>query len=194
MQSMTTVETRLESAFAPYFAEIEACRRASTYWALLHVVVALPDICSALESDDGQAEGGRYVRWCRSYLPMTGLTGAHEYWTIRCVVLHQGRTVTRRARYRFTQPNASGQRFHRRQADDGVTVLDVDELATEMTAGVRAWVADLQARPAGRGNVEKHVATLVMVQNQELPGSGGSTYLVSGTCSTTAPIFRRLMP
>jgi hypothetical protein len=60
---------KLQEAFRPYLFEIEVCRKARTYWA--------PDICSALESDDGEAEGRKYVRWCRRHLPMEGLRGAH---------------------------------------------------------------------------------------------------------------------
>jgi hypothetical protein len=50
---MTPTPEELEKAFAVYFDEIERCRRAGAYWALLHVVVALPDICAALESENG---------------------------------------------------------------------------------------------------------------------------------------------
>ena len=46
----------------------------------------LPDICAALESDNGSAQGKKYERWCDTYLRDLRLTGA-ERWTMRNKVL-----------------------------------------------------------------------------------------------------------
>jgi hypothetical protein len=48
----------LEAAFKTYVDEMDRCVAATCYWALLHVVVALPDVCAALESADGEAGNG----------------------------------------------------------------------------------------------------------------------------------------
>ena len=59
--SVTATVARLESAFHVYFDEIERCRRAEAYWALLYVLVSLPDICGALESENGWATEKKYL-------------------------------------------------------------------------------------------------------------------------------------
>jgi hypothetical protein len=90
---MPTVDA-LEKAFGVYFAEIERCRREGTYWALLHILVSLPDICGALESENGHATGDKHIAWCRSYCPCPAeILEAEDYREIRNIVLHQGRTL-----------------------------------------------------------------------------------------------------
>src|SRR5262249_41367864 len=80
-----TTAKELEHAFSVYFAEMERCRRGATYWALLHVVLALPDICAALESENSWATGEKYVEWCRQYCP-SGVPSPEDYRDLRNLV------------------------------------------------------------------------------------------------------------
>ncbi len=102
---------QLATAFGVYWREMERCRQAKAYWALLHVTVCLPDICAALESDDGEATGSRYISWSDIYLPDSLLLGAERY-RMRCKVLHQGRAALEQAgRYTgfsLSQPGSTG--------------------------------------------------------------------------------------
>src|SRR5437773_5340556 len=85
----------LEQAFKTYFDEMDRCVTASCYWALLHMVVVLPDICAALEHDKGDTTGdtGRcYEDWCSRYWSPSAISERRR-WEIRCALLHQGRTV-----------------------------------------------------------------------------------------------------
>jgi hypothetical protein len=50
----------LDRAFALYFSEMERCVSAGCYFALLHVILALPDVCAALETPDARTDGDRY--------------------------------------------------------------------------------------------------------------------------------------
>lgn len=101
------VKGSLESKLKVYKDEMDACRKARTFWALLHVVVCLPDICAALQSDDGRTSSKRYKDWCREYYPDPSLT-PDEVYGIRCKVLHEGRSSAvppaRYAGYAFSQP------------------------------------------------------------------------------------------
>lgn len=38
----------LEQAFQVYFEEMDRCKAGQCHWALLHLVLVLPDICGAL--------------------------------------------------------------------------------------------------------------------------------------------------
>lgn len=56
------------------------------------VAVALPDVCGALESDDGRALQKRYEKWCRDNLKVGFENWAPEdLYSLRCGMLHQGR-------------------------------------------------------------------------------------------------------
>ena len=44
----------LDKTFQMYWDDMDRCRAGDAYWSLLHVTVCLPDICAALESDDGR--------------------------------------------------------------------------------------------------------------------------------------------
>jgi hypothetical protein len=68
---MKTIE-QLRNDFALYVEEIERCEKAKCYWALLHVLLTLPDVCATLETDSTSKKpsvGDRYIAWCDAYLP-----------------------------------------------------------------------------------------------------------------------------
>ena len=184
--------TQLEEAFATYFEEIERCKAAQCYWSLLHLLVILPDICAALESDDGETNDGRYRHWCKRYFgPDKDLTPEDRY-AVRCGLLHQGRTVTDRGRYgsySFVQPTPTGCIFHRIVHDFGPEhkpnfTLDVSRMAVETVQAIRSWFADLQtAQNAPRlQNVKQHVRWLAREGEKIMPGISG--IIVQTTSST----------
>ena len=160
-------QSELENAFQVYFDEIQRCIDCKCYWALLHLVTVLPDICGAIESDDGEASGPHYKDWCSRYLADT-MMSSEDWYGIRCVVLHQGRTLANRgqyAAYSFSQPNARGSVVHRNVTDNGNARqlhLDVVELAREVVAGIRRWFGDVQANthPSRSSNVARNLPSL----------------------------------
>lgn len=164
---------QLASAFAVYWQELERCRASRTYWALLHVTVCVPDICAALESDNGETSRARYVSWADRYLPDQLLSGDERY-RMRCKVLHQGRASTgqpgRYTGFSFAQPAFNGQVDHRRI--EGTTlILDVGELSKEAQAGAEGWFRTLEAAPISEPaiNVERNLSSLVQVRQKLLP-------------------------
>jgi len=52
---MRTIE-QLRNDFALYIEEIQRCENAKCYWALLHVLLALPDVCASLETDQASSK------------------------------------------------------------------------------------------------------------------------------------------
>ncbi len=155
----------MEDAFKTYFEEMDRCVTAKCYWALLHMVVVMPDICAALESDDGEADDGRYRNWCKRYLSTRKFLSPDDWHEIRCALLHQGRTVPKRGRYgsySFVQPAPSGDVVHNWVADDRNITLDVGEMAREMKAAIRSWFIDLQdpTKKSALDNVRKHLPWL----------------------------------
>jgi len=160
-------ETELSSAFKHYFDEVDRCRQGKCYWALLHLLIVLPDICGALESDNGEANRDKYKRWCERYIA-DFLISSEEWYDIRCVLLHQGRTQGKRGKrykvYSFSQPNMNGSKVHRKVID-GVLHLDVDEIAKEFLKGMREWTKDLglEKHQIYATNVEHNLPSLARV-------------------------------
>lgn len=180
----------LRKAFTVYFDEMHRCERAKTYWALLHIVVCLPDICGALESKKGEVKGGKqYKEWCRRYLRDPMLLPDERY-DMRCKVLHQGRakahieSVGRYTSFEFGQPGADGTVDHLRTV--GKTLhLDVGQMANEMRRGIEQWFDYLEANPSGpeATNVAEHLPSLVRVEMVPYPSqaSPGNFVLMAKT-------------
>jgi hypothetical protein len=138
----------LEQAFKTFFVEIQKCAEAKCYWALLHLVVVMPDVCAALEHPRGYTtgeSGERYTDWCVRYWRSQAIS-ADKRWAIRCALLHQGRTVLKRGdSFSYISPAPAGSRTHEYvNSDEGNITLEVDKLAVEVQKAVRAWFEDLQ--------------------------------------------------
>ncbi len=184
----------IETAFRAYYDEIHNCLRHRCYWALLHLLIVLPDICGALESKNGEANGPRYKEWCKRYLADLTLSD-EEWWDIHCVVLHQGRTLARRGRYiaySFSQPNAQGVAAHRITVNrpSGLELnLDVAMMTEEIQASMHAWFNDIEANknPSRSHNVARNLPSLACVPQR---GQESISPLINGLIvrqSTASP-------
>ena len=171
---------------------MERCERSGCYWALLHLIVVIPDVCGALEAPSGEATKAAYVDWCRRTLPPAPpapLTPDERY-EMRCILLHQGRMLASKGRYtyfKFVFPPPLGNKLHGvQQASDRVT-LDVVDLSTEMKKALRDWFRDLrdpaQARRAA--TVARNLPKLVTVKPLPLPGVSGFFVNVTHTSTST---------
>ncbi len=166
----------LEVAFALYFSEMERCTNANCYWALVHLVVVLPDVCAALESTDGESTGSRYQDWCSRHLPPVPLSPL-DRWEMRCDILHQGRATASKGQYRtfsflrHAVDPSPHQRVTRKTSGNNIA-LDPAQMAREVTGAVRHWFAELQKpqNAAVRQNVARHLRLVVRVKPKRLPG------------------------
>jgi hypothetical protein len=163
----------LTTAFHTYWEDMKRCRLAKAYWSLLHVTVCLPDICAALESNDGRATGDKYKNWCENYLDGSMLTKEARR-DMRNKVLHQGCAITKMSkrykRFAFGQPASNGQVDHLR-LEGGTLHLDVGKLAEEMQQAVESWIQELEENPLSKEakNVEKNLHSLVRVTESKIP-------------------------
>jgi hypothetical protein len=80
------------------FEQIEKGLSANLYYLSLFVALCIPDICGALESENGEAHKDKYLKWNKEYLINVRpekygnqLSAEHIYY-FRCAILHQGRT------------------------------------------------------------------------------------------------------
>lgn len=134
----------LEQTFKVYFDEMKRCIDGKCYWALLHIVLVLPDVCAAMETDNGDAATPKYLNWCKRYLADKKIK-AEDWYRMRCVILHQGRTLDKKCKYSafsFSQPNEDGSIVHRCVKEDPqgkILELDVGKMADEVCAAINKW-------------------------------------------------------
>jgi len=159
---------QLDHAFQPYWHEMRTCRQHRAYWTLLHITVCLPDICAALESENGRAKRKKVENWCERYLAHPKLSAAERY-DMRCIVLHEGRAETkepfRYEWYSFGQPSYAGEADHMRV--EGLTLrIDVDRLSQEVQNGAERSIKEMEAESSGhRGEyVAANLSSLIRVE------------------------------
>src|SRR6187402_3006998 len=105
---MKPISETLQNTFRAYFETMEQCVRGRAYWALLHVLVVLPDVCAAMEREDGDADDGAYRNWCKRFLADQTMKPG-DWYRLRCLLLHQGRTRDDQGKsqyehFRFSHP------------------------------------------------------------------------------------------
>lgn len=160
----------LKKSFGVYTDQIPLLVYAKAYWALLHFIIIFPDICGALESSDGKATGDNYKDWAKRYMADSFLSD-EELWDIRCLILHQGRTLgtKRYTNYKFSQPDSNGAILHKNIHSDGSICIDVHMLAGEMQHGLDKWFDEIAKNPnsATSINVENNIKYLVQTESSD---------------------------
>jgi len=170
-----------EQAFSLYFKEMDRCVAMGCYWALLHVLLALPDVCAALESPKATVRE-RYTDWCRRYLnpPFSHLT-PEEFWELRNAILHQGQALggSKGRRYStFSFATTADLSVHGVVIADNIT-LHPQQLVSEMKSAIRRWFADLRdpSNAPRQATVKGNLRFLVREQMKEHPTGSGIVVL-----------------
>lgn len=145
--------------------ELNKVAGAGFYSIALFTSLALPDICAAIESDDGRASGAKYKAWFDqwvapkypSYPPgSTTLTGETCY-AYRCGLLHQGRTMHEKlgyARVLFLPP--AGFTVHNSIFNDAL-VIDIPSFVKDISESIREWLGTV----AGTQNFDRHYSNFM---------------------------------
>ena len=128
--------------------QIQSAVRGQAYYLALYASLTIPDICGAMESDDGQAIPSRYKAWFNKYVApkylacgQETITGEECYF-YRCAVLHQGSAQHPRlgfSRILFVEPGTSTNVFHNNVLDDALNI-DVSIFCNDILAGAVAWL------------------------------------------------------
>jgi hypothetical protein len=164
--------SELKAAFDVYFREMQRCEDQKCYWALLHLLLVIPDVCGALENPS-EGSGDRYIRWCRQNMPSSATVEPGDRYQMRNAVLHQGTTLAdnsrtgvalKKSRYRcfsFLDPVNFSAPIHQTVSDSGeILNIDVVQLAQETRKGLENWFAALQHDPSRMAEVERNLPKL----------------------------------
>lgn len=142
--------------------EIEKALAAKLYYIALMLTFALPDICAALEAEDGRTSRGRYKAWYEKNLaPKFSFLSSDDCYSLRCGVVHQGRfgiAGSDYARAVFVLPGTGKPVFDDCKMGDAF-VSNADVFCRNVIQSIREWFAVAQ----DTDNVKKNLPQLIRV-------------------------------
>ena len=170
---MRTIE-QLRGDFALYVDEIDRCLETKCHWALLHVLLALPDVCAALEASPDTEVGDRYVDWCSKHLPASATVSGADRYQMRNSLLHAGSTTahnlgkkhhTGYTHFSYIDPDGFDVSVHNTTSPDG-TILNVHvvQMAAETKQALENWFLALQSDSGRLSRVEQCLGRLARRQ------------------------------
>jgi hypothetical protein len=137
-----------------FLDQVEAAVNAHLYYLALFACLALPDICAAMESVDGEATKQRYLDWFDQWLPQYAknpfvqLT-ALDCYLFRCSLLHQGSAQHPKSTYDrilFVEPGTTTNVFHLNSLN-GALNIDVTNFCRDILAAARTWIKTAESTP-----------------------------------------------
>lgn len=172
---------QLEKDFALYVEEIDRCEAAHCYWALMHILLALPDVCASLETDPKgppTAVGDRYVAWCNAHLPGPQRVSAADRFQMRNALLHAGSTTaenrgkkhgTSYMHFSYIDPDTYDPSVHETTDSTGrILNVHVKAMATETKQALLNWFNALQTDPVKMSYVEQNISRLCRLQPKSI--------------------------
>jgi len=132
------------------------------YFLALAGALIIPDICGALEQNDGQASTRSYVEWFdRNLNRMPGGPNfdGESCYRFRCSLLHQGTTQHPKSRFKrvlFVEPGAISGVIHNIYGENAL-IIDVREFCLEMVRAAAQWKATVVGAEPYETNVLRFV-------------------------------------
>jgi hypothetical protein len=126
--------------------EIEGALQANLYYLAIVMALTLPDICAALEAQDGRTSQNKYKAWYNANLAAKlSFLSADDCYSLRCGVVHQGKFGDRLTQYDrplFVLPsNAVFMNCKVARPDGEFYLTSAAEFCLVMIAAVRQWFA-----------------------------------------------------
>lgn len=146
-----------------YLEQIEACLQEKLYLPALASALSLPDICAALESDNGESSGTKYQKWYDEYgrkYCSKKMTSKQAY-QFRCRMLHQGSSQIDKndetIRVCFFEPSEStdGITAHDNSLGDSLNI-DIQKFCNGMIKAVREWLKNMETNENVQKNLDKN--------------------------------------
>src|SRR3989304_6733920 len=121
------------------------------YYVALFSALAIPDICGALESADGQGSGAKYVGWFDRHVAPRyhGFLSGEDAYRFRGSMLHQGTTHHPQnsfTRILFVEPGATTNVFHNNIIGDALNI-DVSIFVRDLVEAAEGWLSTAEKMP-----------------------------------------------
>lgn len=141
--------------------QIQQGLEVNLYYLSLFVALSMPDICGAIESQNGEATGKKYEDWFNEYVSPkynNFLSGADCY-KFRCSLLHQGSSQHSNSNYSrvfFVEPSATTNVFHNNIMNDALNI-DVRIFCQDIIDGVNQWLQKVENTKLYKTNHDKFI-------------------------------------
>lgn len=153
--------------------EIEKCIEIGLYQTALGMTLSIPDICAALESNNGEASGDKYRKWFDTYVTEEVGISSDDCYYFRCSFLHQRSTFHKKSSYSrivFAEPTSSNT-FHSIDLM-GTFVIDLKTFCYEIINAARRWLDAVENDP---NFIKNKINSFKKQDNGLLPLVGGIT-------------------
>lgn len=138
--------------------QIEDALDSDLYYVALFCSLAVPDICGAVGSDDGEASGDKFASWFDRYVgaKYRGFLTGQDCYRFRCSFLHQGSSQHPRSSYSrvlFVERSATTNIFHCNIINDALN-LDVRLFCRDVLEGAYAWLQEYEGTETYQRNYD----------------------------------------
>jgi len=137
--------------------EIEKAVKAELYYLALLLTLTLPDICTALEQEDGRTDGKKlYKKWYKANVhDLIGGLSPDEAYELRCTVVHQSSALASSARTysRVIFSMSHGPIRMDSLVMNDALVFDVESFCNRWIGAVRVWIGKSGADKNVRANL-----------------------------------------
>lgn len=132
--------------------ELRRVADAGYYSVALFTSLALPDICAAMESEDGKATGAKYKAWFDKWVspkypsyPHDGVfLNGQTCYAYRCGLLHQGKAMHKDLGYSrvlFLEPGPLV--VHNAIMNDALAI-DIPTFVKDIASSIREWMKSVE--------------------------------------------------
>ncbi len=114
------------------------------YYLSLFSVLALPDLCGAMDSNDGRASEKKFIKWFDEYVApkYSGFVSGNDCYYFRCSLLHQGSSQHPKNTYDrviFIEPSKTTNTFHNNVINNALNI-DLKIFCNDIVEGVEKWL------------------------------------------------------
>ncbi|MCX7974352.1 MAG: hypothetical protein N3B16_07605 [Candidatus Aminicenantes bacterium] len=134
---------------------------ANLHYLSLFAALAIPDICGAIDSEDGQASKENYINWFDRYVAprYQGFFTGEDCYYFRCSLLHHDPSLQPKSQFSrilFVEPTAIDTDVHC-QVVEGALSLDVRIFCQDIIRGVEKWLEEKENTARYKINVAKFI-------------------------------------
>ncbi len=142
-----------------FLEQVQIGLKVNLYYLSLFAALAIPDICGAISSQNGQADQTKYKKWFNEYVAYKyeGCLTAEDCYLFRCSLLHRGSSQDPKSGYSrvlFVEPSATTNILHCNVVNDALNI-DVRRFCNDIIEGAKVWLQQYEETELYKKNYDK---------------------------------------
>ena len=142
-----------------FLVQIKNGLDANLYLLSLFSALAIPDLCGAMSSENGEASAEKYKIWFDRYAApkYNGFLSGEDCYFFRSSLLHQGSSQHPKSNYKrvlFVEPSATTNIFHNNIVNDALNI-DVRIFCNDLISGAEKWLEENENTGLYKKNYDK---------------------------------------